>query len=270
MNTITVGVSDGFNGADTDDQTLSIEISITEQQPAPITSSFVGITVAENSTDCSQDGVASGCSLAGVVDDATSFSIESGVDGGNTDYAVADDGTITVLNAPNYEDGLDPAFLVNATGADGLAGLISVRVSVTDVNEDPALAAIAGVPWVYETAQIGDAVVEKPADQDGPAATDQPINISANDPEGATLTYSISSKGKVPIAVDSSTGALTVSGALDKESAGSHTFTVKAADPAGNSDEMEITVHVLNANETPQFTSPTGDAAVHDDTGEHR
>ena len=262
MDTITVGVSDGFNGADTDDQTLSIEISITEQQPAPITSSFVGITVAENSTDCSQDGVASGCSLAGVVDDATSFSIESGVDGGNTDYAVADDGTITVLNAPNFEDGLDPAFLVNATGADGLAGLISVRVSVTDVNEDPALAAIAGVPWVYETAQIGDAVVEKPADQDGPAATDQPINISANDPEGATLTYSISSKGKVPIAVDSSTGALTVSGALDKESAGSHTFTVKAADPAGNSDEMEITVHVLNANETPQFTSPTGDAAV--------
>ena len=46
--------------------------------------------------------------------DATSFSIESGVDGGDTDYAVADDGIITVLNAPNYEDGLDPAFLVNA------------------------------------------------------------------------------------------------------------------------------------------------------------
>ena len=193
---------------------------------------------------------------------ASSFSIESGVDGGDTDYAVADDGTITVLNAPNYEDGLDPAFLVNANGADGLVGLISVRVSVTDVNESPALAAIAGVPWVYETAQIGDAVVEKPAAQDGPAATDLPISISANDPEGATLTYSISSTGKVPIAVDSSTGALTVSGALDKETAGGHTFTVKAADPAGNSDEMEITVHVLNANETPEFTSPTGDDAV--------
>ena len=261
VNTITVGVSDGFNGADDDDVTLYIVISVTEQQPAPITSSFVGITVAENSTDCSQDDVASGCSLAGVVSGATSFSIESGVDGGNTDYAVADDGTITVLNAPNYEDGLDPAFLVNANGADGLAGLISVRVSVTDVNEDPALAAIAGVPWVYETAQIGDAVVEKPADQDGPAATDQPINISANDPEGATLTYTIS-EGKPPFAVDASTGALTVSGALNKEAAGSHTFTVKAADPAGNSDEMEITVHVLNANETPQFTSPTGDGAV--------
>ena len=261
VDTITVDVSDGYNGKDTADQTLYIEISVTEEEPDPITSSFVGITVAENSTDCSQDDVASGCSLAGVVSGALSFSIESGVDGGDTDYAVADDGTITVLNAPDYEDGLDPAFLVNANGADGLAGLISVRVSVTDVDENPALAAIEGVPWVYETAQINDAVVEKPAAQDGPAATDKAINISANDPEGATLTYTIS-KGKPPFAVNASTGALTVSGALDKESAESHTFTVKAADPAGNSDEMEITVHVLNANETPNFTSPTGDDAV--------
>ena len=117
------------------------------------------------------------------------------------------------------------------------------------------------MPWVYETAQINDPVVEKPAAQDGPAATDEAINISANDPEGATLTYTIS-KGKPPFAVNASTGALTVSGALDKEAAGSHTFTVKAADPAGNSDEMEITVLVLNANETPNFTSPTGDGAV--------
>ena len=44
VNTITVGVSDGFNGADDDDVTLYIVISVTEQQPAPITSSFVGIT----------------------------------------------------------------------------------------------------------------------------------------------------------------------------------------------------------------------------------
>ena len=263
VDVITVGVSDGFNGADTDDQTLYIEVSVTEIPPDAITSEFVSITVAENSTvDCMQDG-SMGCSLAGEVPNAVSYSIESGVDGGDTDYSVdSSTGVITVNTAPNFEDGKNPAFLVNAKNALGeLAGLISVRVSVTDVDEDPVLAAIAGVPWVYETAQINDAVVEKPAAQDGPAATDEAINISANDPEGATLTYTIS-KGKPPFAVNASTGALTVSGALDKESASGHTFTVKAADPAGNSDEMEITVMVLNANETPQFTSPTGDGAV--------
>ena len=192
---------------------------------------------------------------------ALSFSIESGVDGGDTDYAVADDGTISVLNAPDYEDGLDPAFLVNANGADGLAGLISVRVSVTDIDEDPAITTSIGTAWVYENAQVDDPVLNKVLDSEPPSLSDLPISIAADDPESAAITYSISA-GKPPFAINASTGALTVSGALDRETATGHTFTVKAADPAGNSDEMEITVHVLNSNETPNFTSPTGDDAV--------
>ena len=263
VDTIKVGVSDGVNGEDDDDLTLYIEISITEEQPEPITSEFVGITVAENSTDCMQDG-SMGCSLAGEVPNAVSYSIESGVDGGDVDYVIdSSTGVITVVKAPNFEDGKTPAFLVNAQNDIGdLAGLISVRVSITDVPEAPTLTAITGVPWVYETAQIGDDVVEKPADQDGPAATDEAISIAASDPDaGATITYTIS-EGKPPFAVDASTGALTVNGALDKEAAASHTFKVKASDEGGLSDEMEITVHVLNANETPEFTSPTGDGAV--------
>ena len=252
VDTIKVGVSDGVNGEEDDDLTLYIKISIAEEQPEPITSEFVGITVAENSTDCMQDG-SMGCSLAGEVPNAVSYSIESGVDGGNVDYVIdSSTGVITVVNAPNFEDGKTPAFLVNAQNDIGdLAGLISVRVSITDVPEAPSLTAITGVPWVYETAQIGDDVVEKPADQDGPAATDEAISIAASDPDaGATITYTIS-EGKPPFAVDASTGALTVNGALDKEAAGSHTFKVKATDQGGLYDEMEITVHVLNANETP-------------------
>ena len=262
VNEITVGVSDGYND-DGPDATLTITVSVKELEPPPITSNFVGITVAENSTDCSQADVASGCSLAGIVSGATSFSIESGVDGGDTNYAVASDGTVTVLTAPDFEDRESPAFLVNANNAEGLAGLISVRVTVDDVDEAPVLDAITGVPWVYETAQIGDDVVEKPAAQDGPADTDLPISISAMDEDdGATITYTISSTASVPFAVNSSSGALTVSGALDKEVAGSHTFTVKATDEDGLYDEMEVTVHVLNANEAPEFTSPLGDYAV--------
>lgn len=269
VHTITVSVSDGFNPADGADETISIEISVTEKQPPPITSDFVGIRVDENSTVCEQDDVASGCSLAGIVNGAVSYSIESGdeytADDGSENYAVANDGTVTVVNAPDFEDEdrKNPAFLVNARNAEGeLAGLISVRVTVIDVNERPVLNAIAGTPWVYETAQIGDSVVEKPADQDGPAGTDLPINIQADDEDaGATITYSISA-GKPPFTVNASTGALTVSGALDTEIAGSHSFTVRATDEYGLMDEMEVTVHVLNANEAPNFTSPLGDAAV--------
>ena len=259
VSNITVSAVDGYND-DGADATIVVTVSVTVEPRPAITSNFVGISVAENSTECSSD-----CSLAGVVQGATSYSIESGADGGDTNYAVdSSTGAITVLNAPNFEDELNPAFLVNANDDAGdLAGLISVRVTVTDVNEAPVLADFAGgTPWVYETAQVGDAVVLKPADQDGPADTDEDINISATDEDqGATITYSIS-EGKPPFAVDASSGALTVNGALDKEVAEYHTFTVRATDEDGLYDEMEVTVKVLNANEAPQFTAPLGDAAV--------
>ncbi|MYC08377.1 MAG: cadherin repeat domain-containing protein [Chloroflexi bacterium] len=254
--TISVSVTDGFNGAS---DSIDIEIAVSQRQPDPVTSEFVSIFVAENTSDCSQAGVASGCSLAGIVASATSYSIESGVEGGDTNYAVdSSTGAISVVNMPNFEDDESPAFLVNAKNGDNLAGLISVRVTVTDVNEAPVLDAIRGTPWVYETAQSGDAVVE---DQDGPEASELPIFIHADDQDDDSITYSISS-GKPPFVVHPTTGALTVSGALDAEVAGSHSFTVKATDEHGLSDDMSITVDVLNANEAPNFTSPLGDAAV--------
>ena len=265
VDTITVDVSDGYNGKDTVDQTLYIEIKVTEKQPDPITSNFVGITVAENSLYCSQDDVASGCSLAGVVSGATSFSIESGVDGGVENYAVANDGTITVLNEPDYEDGLNPAFLVNANNAEGLAGLVSVRVNITDVNEPPVIADIAGTAWVYETAQDEDEVVEAPGTPPVPADTDLAISISAMDPEEGTVTYRISSTKDVPFAVNGTTGALTVSLAqgeeLDHETTPEFTFTVEASDGV-NKPTIDVNVKVVGSNEAPNFVSPAGDDAV--------
>ena len=72
-----VDVTDGFNpaedDADTDDvdetidrRACRIQVSVTEIEK-PVTSNFVGITVAENGTVCMQDGT-EGCSLAGQVE----------------------------------------------------------------------------------------------------------------------------------------------------------------------------------------------------------
>ena len=274
-NWVEVSATDGVNDdgndpADSEDVSFYVEVTVIEHI-VPITSNFVSITVAENGTDCSQEGVASGCSVAGVVTGAATYSVESGVDGGDTNYAVADDGSITVQTAPDFEDGLNPAFLVNANNSDGdLAGLISVRVTVTDVPEAPVLTELVSgaddqateIPWVYETAQIGDDVLTKPAGQMGGTSDDPATVFVATDEDAdATITYSIDESG-IPFAINASTGALTVSGALDRETATSHTFTVRATDEDGLDDDMSVTVHVLNANEAPIFTSPTGDDAV--------
>ena len=128
--------------------------------------------------------------------------------------ALTPDGVIVVDGDIDFEDPdtarQRPSFLVNVDTDDELAGIISVSILVGDENEAPIIDAIAGTAWVYETAQDGEAVVEKPAAQTGPGPDDQPISIVANDPEGGDITFSIVSATKVPFAIDSETGALTV------------------------------------------------------------
>ena len=196
------------------------------------------------------------------LDDAATADIDEG------DFSIDGSGAITVNNAPDFEAGLRPAFIVRVDDANGdLLGLISVRVSITDVDEDPIITAIPAddVPWVYENFQIGDAVVTKVSTQPTPDVDNDPDTVVvATDPEGMALTYSI--ENKVPFSIDAD-GTLRVSGVLEADdvAAGTHKtheVNVKVEDPAGNSSMTTVTVTVLNSNETPRFTSPTGDAAV--------
>ena len=263
--TITATATDEYNDGTpaVADQTFYIDVT-TKQVERPVQSRFVGITVVENSTDCALTVGGGACSLASLFADSAKYSIESGVQTGSTDYSIgASTGVISVDTAPNFEDGNSPAFIVNILDSnDDLLGLVSVRVTVTDVDESPSIAAITGTPYVSENAQLGSAVQTMPTGNLTGSTADPATVISATDPEGSTITYSITDAVKPPFAINASTGALTVSGALDAETTSSHSFTVMAADPAGNSDTIDITVNVNNANEAPRFTSPTGDSAV--------
>ena len=250
VNTITVGVSDGFN--DDPDQTLVITVSVKELEPPPITSNFVSITVAENSMDCMQDG-SMGCSVAGVIANGVSYSIESGVDGGDTDFAVkGTTGAVTVLSALDYEDGKNPAFLVNVQNDLGeLAGLVSVRVTITDVNEVPVFAAdSASEAAVSEDAQNG-------ADVATFTATDQDA--------GDTLAYSIKEE-KQPFSINSD-GELKVKGddAFDINLKASYELTIVASD-GELSAEHPVTVTIDNANDAPSFDAPVLEITIPENT----
>ena len=175
---------------------------------------------------------------------------------------------IKVTRMLDFETGGAPAFLVNVWNVDrDLAGIVSVRVTITDINEAPKVDAIpAGdVPWVYENFQVGDAVVTKVASQASPdAASDPDTKIVASDPEGLTLTYTV--ENDVPFTIDSD-GILRVSGTLEADDAAAgthktHDVMVSVSDPGDNSTTVTVTVTVLNSNETPRFTAPSGDAAV--------
>ena len=275
-NWLKVSATDEFNDdPEEGDQEFYLEITVIEKI-TPIQSEFVGITVPENMTDCSLTDDGEACSLAGVLVGADSYTIESGVDIVMDDAATADidesdfsvdgSGSITVNNAPDFEADLRPAFIVRVDDANGdLLGLISVRVTIVDENEDPVIDPIVGTPWVFEIAQDGEDVVTKLAGTVAPEDQDQPTKISAVDPEGTDVAYSIITTEKnLPFDIDSASGALTVKLAIDQvldvETKSVYTFEVEASDGV-NKPTIPVVITILNSNESPNFTSPAGDDA---------
>ena len=277
-NTILVSATDGVNDSDgttvKPDQEFYVTVTVIEEI-TPILSKFVGITVPENEIICSLTDGGGVCSLFTVFDNAAKFKIESGVQIGVDDDTTADvdernyniretDGLITVQNAPDFEAGENPAFIVEVRDEAGdLLGLISVRVTIENDDEDPTITTIIGTAWVYEDAQVDEEVLNKVEADADPSPSDPPIVISADDPEGTTLSYSIAGTAKVPFAIDAGTGALTVTGPLDRETLDSYSIDVVATD-AGNNDSAPLTIviHILDTNEAPEFVSPSGDDAV--------
>ena len=70
--------------------------------------------------------------------------------------------------------------------------------------------------------------------------------VSATDPDdGDAVSYSITAgNGDGKFAIDAGTGALTVAGALDRDTAASHTLTVQAADGNGGTATATVAVSV--------------------------
>ena len=76
---------------------------------------------------------------------------------------------------------------------------------------------------------------------------------SATDPNGDTLTYTIASGNEDGnFAIDTATGAITVAGALDFETAASYTLTVQASDGT-NTVTVTVEIDVTEVNLPPVF-----------------
>ena len=104
-------------------------------------------------------------------------------------------------------------------------------------NNAPTFAQDSYSATLAETAEAGSAVVA----------------VQASDVDaGNTLTYSITD-GDGLFAINED-GEITLTGALDYETATTHTFTIQVEDEAGLTDTAEVTINVENANEAPIFS----------------
>jgi hypothetical protein len=244
---VIVSVSDGFNPADTQ----AIAVTITNVNEAPIIGSngagaSANITVAENglavttvaATD--PDGTVPTYSIAGGAD-AALFTIDAAT------------GALRFAAAPNFEAPADSGAnnvynVIVAANDGGLSDTQALAITVSNVNEDIILAPLGA----FSVGENGTAVG----------------TISASDPEGAPINYSIVGGADAALfAIDAATGALRFVSAPNFEAPGDagqdnvYEVTVAAGDGVFVHTQV-VSVTVVNVNEGVTVTSDGGAAAA--------
>ncbi|MXV76844.1 leucine-rich repeat protein, partial [Candidatus Poribacteria bacterium] len=162
--------------------------------------------------------------------DASSFNIDSQT------------GQLKTKTPLDYETRDIYTGIVNVS--DGNTGNVSITVTinVSNVNE---------VSVFTEGSSITRTIAEN---------TDSGTNIgnpiTAMDPDGDTLTYSLGGPDANAFYIDSNTAQLQTSAALDYEGKASYTATITATDGKGGTASANITINITDIDEQPVIETP--------------
>ncbi len=168
---------------------------------------------------------------------SVSYAITAGNDAGA--FAIdAGTGALTVAGALDYETTASYPLTVTASDPAGGTSTTPVPVPVTDVDEAPAFGAADYAFNVTEDVAVGAAVG----------------TVSATDPEDGAVSYALTAGNEAgAFALDAATGALTVAGALDYETADDYSLTVTASDAAGHTATADVAITVTDVAYAPVF-----------------
>ena len=208
--------------------------SSTTRTVAENTDSGIDIGSAVSATDDDKDDTLT-YTLGGT--DASSFSIDSG------------SGQLKTSATLDYE--AKDSYSVTITVSDGKGGSdsISVTINITNVDES----ALNNAP----TFDDGDSTTRTVA-EDTASGVDIGSAVSAtDDDDGDTLSYSLGGTDESSFSIDSSSGQLRTSAALDYETKTSYSVTITVTDGKGGSDSISVTINITDVDESPTNNVPT-------------
>ena len=216
-----------------------------QQEPPAFGSQFYAFDLAED-TDGSTDRISLGTVSATDPEDATvSYSIEGGNAAGLFEIDAASGELFYTGGGEDHETG-STGFELTVRASDGDQTTdTTVTVNVTDVAEAPAFA------------QAGYAfdLVE---DTDGSANRISLGTVSATDPDGGSVTYSIGGGNAAALfEIDAASGELFYTGGGEDYETGSTSFelTVRASDGDQTTDAT-VTVNVTDVDEPVEVDPP--------------
>ncbi|MCY3895377.1 MAG: cadherin repeat domain-containing protein, partial [Chloroflexi bacterium] len=231
--TLTVEARAGGSQATT---TATVTVTDVDEAPAFGAADY-GFSVAE---DAATGAAVGSVSATDPEDGDLTYAITAGNEAGA--FAInTGTGALTVAGALDYETTDEYHLTVTASDAAGHTATADIEITVTDVAFPPVFAEASYAWTVAEDAAMAAALG----------------SVSATEPEGGAVTFKITAgNGAGHVAIDSSTGALTVAGALDYETTPSYSLTVEATSGGGAATAtatVPVTVTVTNVDEPPVF-----------------
>ena len=171
-------------------------------------------------------------------------------EGGDVNYMLSDSmsiftinsttGEVTVIDNTNLDHEQTESYDITITADDGeFSANLTVTVNITDLNEAPLI-----------TSNSSFSITENSAN-----GTVTDYTATASDPEGNSLSWSISGDEHGIFAINSSTGVISVSDntSLDFEVVTSYDFMLSVMEtngsPSNLSDSITLTVSILNEDE---------------------
>ena len=248
---VTVRASDGTKYADHE-----VTVTVTDVNEAPEVTAGLAVSgptserYAENDTDAVGTYTARGQGA-----DSATWSLEGDDE---ADFNISSDGELTFAVVPDFEnpadaDGDNEYMVTVKAEAGDESDTIDVTVTVTNVAEGPTF---------IEGATATRSVAENTAAGENIGA---PV-VATPDTETTIASYALGGTDAASFGIDSATGQLMTSAALDYEDQNSYSVTVTAADLADMDAMITLTITVTNVNEAPEFATATTTRSVDENT----
>ena len=207
-------------------------------------------TVAENASIGTSIGITALASDADATNNTILYTLDD--DAGGRFAINGSTGEITVNAALDYESNTSHSIVVRAASSDGSSSTQGFTISVTDVSEFGATAIAdtdGAIETVAENASIGTAVG---------------VTAFSDDADGTdTITYSLDDNDGGRFTIDSSTGIVTVAGAIDREADGpTRNITVRATSTDGSFQTRVFTISITDVDEFDVGAVTDSDVAV--------
>ena len=218
--TATVTASDSER---TVDQSVTVNINNLNDN-APVYTAATSLNASENQT------AAFTATATDADGDSFTFSISGGAD--KDDFSIVNaSGVVTFNTAPDYETKNTYVLIIDVLDG-GYTTSQEVTINITDVNEAP----------IFTSASTFSA-------NENQTSVD---TVSASDPEGVTITYSVSGTDASSFSISES-GVLTFETAPNFEAKNSYSITANAEDGV-NTTTQDITININDVNDPPVVT----------------